>query len=162
MQQSKPGQAAGFTVVELVLVIVILGIMTAVAVPGMFNQSTFDDHYFVNDVVHGARYARQFAVTKGCYTQLVITTSGFELWRDNDCSSAAFSFTSRILRPFEAENYEASGAPTGTVADTVTFDTAGRAGDVSGVTFTPFSSPLTLTLGSVTATVYGESGFVQQ
>lgn len=162
MQESKPGQAAGFTVVELVLVIVILGIMTAVAVPRMVNQDSFDDRFFVNDLVHAARYARQFAVTKGCYTRLVITTSGFELWRDNDCSSAAFSFTSRISLPFDSENYEASGAPSGTVADTVTFDTVGRAGDISGSTFTPFSSPLTLTLGATTLTVYGESGFVQQ
>ena len=39
----------GFTLVELVLTMVILGIIAAVSLPKFFNQSTFDERYFYYD-----------------------------------------------------------------------------------------------------------------
>ena len=153
---------SGFTIIELVAVIIVIGILAAVAAPRFASQSGFDQRYFVDDIVSGARYARQFAVSKGCYTRISLTTTDFSLQRDDDCDGSAFNFTSDILRPDDSVSaYTLDGAPAGTVAGTVVFDPQGRAGDIVASEFVVFAAAQTLTVGTSTVDVYGETGFVR-
>lgn len=152
----------GFTLVELITVIVLIGALAVVAGPRFFSASTFEDRFFFDDALHAARYARQFAVSKGCFTRFVLTTSSFSLNRDNDCNSSSLNFSAPIARPEDnAAAFTASGAPAGTAAGSIVFDASGRAGQVSGSTFTAFGSTQTYTIGSRTFQVDGETGFVR-
>ncbi len=153
----------GFTTVELITVIIILSVMAAVVVPRMAGQSTYDSRFFIDDYIHALRFARQFAVTKGCFTQVTLTTAGYALAREDDCLASSLAFNTAIARPDDdTEDYVSSiTPPAGTAAATVVFSPAGRAGTVAG-TFSAFAPTLTVNFGTGTAVVYGESGFVRE
>ena len=155
-------ETQGFTLVELITVIVLIGVLAVVAGPRFFSASTFEDRFFFDDALHAARYARQFAVSKGCVTRFSLTTSTFSLSRDNDCNSSALNFSAAIARPEDTSiAFTASGAPAGTAAGTIVFDATGRAGQVSGSSFTAFATTQTYTIGTRTFSVDGETGFVR-
>lgn len=145
------------------MVIVLIGALAAVAGPRFFSAPTFADRFFFDDAIHAARYARQFAVTKGCYTRFTISGSGFSLHRDSDCDSSALNFSAAIGRPDDiADPYANTLAPAGTAAATLVFDTAGRAGQISGGNFAVFAATQTVTVGIRSFQIDGETGFVRQ
>jgi MSHA pilin protein MshC len=71
----------GFTVIELVTVILLLGIVTAVVAPRWFNTAAFDASVLSTEVLSVARLAQRTAVARpGVEISLTIVQSGSE-WR---------------------------------------------------------------------------------
>ena len=60
---TKIGQA-GFTLVELVVTLVILGIIAAVAIPRVVGKSTFDSRGFHDRATATVRYAQKLAIAQ--------------------------------------------------------------------------------------------------
>jgi MSHA pilin protein MshC len=56
-------QAKGFTLVELVMVIIILGILAVAVLPRMSDSSTFRAEAFQSEVVAALRYAHKSAIS---------------------------------------------------------------------------------------------------
>ena len=69
----------GFTVVELVLVIVILGVMAAVAGPRFFGTTEFSERGFRDELAISLRYAQKVAVASGCPVRVSINAAGYTL-----------------------------------------------------------------------------------
>ncbi|HEX7650505.1 MAG TPA: prepilin-type N-terminal cleavage/methylation domain-containing protein [Noviherbaspirillum sp.] len=64
---SSPGvsrQASGFTLIELILVLILAGVLAAVAIPRFFQRSTFDALAFTNNVQAMLRYAQKVAIAE--------------------------------------------------------------------------------------------------
>lgn len=69
----------GFTIVELIMVIVILGIISAVALPRFFDRKSFDERFYFEEVLSSVRYAQKLAVASGCLVHVKINNSGYAL-----------------------------------------------------------------------------------
>lgn len=69
----------GFTIVELLLVTVIIGILSAVVGPRFFSQSNFDERFYYEELLSAVRYAQKLAVAGGCPIQVDVRESGTSL-----------------------------------------------------------------------------------
>lgn len=156
----QPG-SRGFTIIELVTVIVLLGILTAVAAPKFFSRDSFDDRFFFDDAKSALRYARQLAVSKGCYVQFTLNATRFILNYDSQCGSGAITLTGVVNRPGSNELYQNTDVPTSAGNAIIVFDPQGRAGEISGGNYTVFSTTQTINAGSSNLLVEGATGFVR-
>lgn len=158
----RPRASRGYTLVELVSVLVIAGILAAVASPRFFSYDTFKIAGFAEELRAGLRHAQTVAMASGCDTRATLSNAAFTLERwhgGTDCNDHGGA-TSVIARP-GGGSYQ-STVPAGVAVSTasVWFDAMGRPHD--SLTGAPRASDLELTVGGTeTVTVNAESGFVQ-
>lgn len=143
----------GFTLIELVAVIILLSILGVVALSRLGDTRGFESKAFYDDVVNALRYAQKMAVSTGCDVQVVLTSSGYNLnQHQSDCTNGAF--TRPVLNPVkrnEAYQNSLAGAgisPAATFIFTAQSRVTGLGGDQS------------FTMGSRQFTVYQDSGLV--
>ena len=82
------GKAAGFTFVELVTIIVILGILAAVAIPRMTGANEFRAVEFHDRTVAALRFAQKSAASHRRMVCVAFTASTLTLTIDHDRSGA--------------------------------------------------------------------------
>lgn len=148
----------GFTLMEMITVIVILGIVAAVALPSLTDRSAFQARGFEDEVLAALRYARSLAVASGCPVQVSIAGNGYTLNQQTGCDIG--TFTLAVIDPATQAASYTGVAPIGitlTAAPAVTFvfDDRGQANGGANVA---------LTLGgnvNRTITVFGSTGFAQ-
>ena len=61
------GRECGYTIVELVLVIVIIGILSSIAGPRFFDNSAFNERAYSDESAASLRYAQKVALASGCH-----------------------------------------------------------------------------------------------
>lgn len=92
-------QQIGFTLIELILVIILLGILSVISLPRFFNLGTFDSRFFINDLHSALDYSHKTAISSGCSVQFTLASSGFNLTTDTNCSTGPPLFTTDVLHP---------------------------------------------------------------
>ncbi|UUY09884.1 prepilin-type N-terminal cleavage/methylation domain-containing protein [Pseudomonas sp. J452] len=95
----------GFTMVELIMVIVILGILVAMVGPRFFDRQVFDERLFYEESLAAVRYGQKLALASGCPIHAQIpgpsaTSTGYVLTFSAPCSGAV---TNPSGGNFEAE-----------------------------------------------------------
>lgn len=70
-------RASGFTFVELVVIIVIIGIVAAFAAPRLFDDRTFLQRGYYEELVAALKYSQRLAVASGCPVRVVIDAAGY-------------------------------------------------------------------------------------
>lgn len=134
---SNKSRQRGFTLVELVTIIVILGIVSAVALPRFFDNPVFESRMAADQVKSALRYAQKVAVaSRGAVTVNISTAA------DANCSS---SVAGGVINCVIDDGVTVSGTTA------VTFDWMGR----------PVPNVATaLTVGTTTINIAAETGYV--
>jgi MSHA pilin protein MshC len=150
----------GFTLVELIAVMVVLGILSAVALPRMMNNQAFAGAVFHADVVSALRYAQKSAVSHRrlvCAT-LTATTVTLSMAALNPATACATGLSSPDGTPYQSKDasVQASGYPAGGLyfqpIGTITSDGAGA---------TLYSGIIAITGQGTPVTIVGATGYVE-
>lgn len=87
MNASRPEQSskqAGFTIVELVLTMVIVGVLAAMALPRFFGTHGFEERGFYDEVLSAIRYAQKSAIAQRRRVCVNFTANSVQLKIDED------------------------------------------------------------------------------
>ena len=123
----KNDNNAGFSLVELISVIVLLGVLGVVAFGRFTGQNLFVARGFFDDTVTAVRFAQKFAISSGCDVRVITTANSYQLRQSTDCTTDAFDIL--VANPANrSTNYQNLDIPAGfaLTAGNITFDARGR------------------------------------
>ena len=154
-----PRSSDGFSILELVVVIVLISTIGYVTGPRFFGQAGFDQSFFRNDILSAVRYAQKLAVATGCQVRVNFSANSYSLKLQDGAPCAGTSFTTDVVHPGSGassfSNTAAAGVSVSSDVSPLTFDALGRALDSSGSV-----TDATIDVSGRQVLVVGESGFV--
>lgn len=162
-RQCKQRIAAGFTMIELVMVIVILGVLAVVALPRLSGNSEFRAAAFSDEVRAALRYAQKSAVShrRLVCASLTATTVSLTIANTNPavaCGGAGATLNGPDGSSAYARSLDPANVTLAPAGITLHFQPSGTVtSDAPGATVTDY----TLTVTGMTAiSVQGATGYV--
>lgn len=162
----------GFSLVELIIVIIILGFLSATALPRFFRPADFEARFVVDHLKVAMQYAQKRAVNGGCQTQFELSTTGSEtgytLNSDAICDiSGTSSFTTPINHPTDGGDFTVTLPSEVTITSpatpiTLRFMTNGTVKDAAGILIVdPLSIEIQQANVSRIIKVFGSTGVIE-
>ncbi|MDH3389120.1 MAG: type II secretion system GspH family protein [Gammaproteobacteria bacterium] len=93
---------SGFSLIELLTVVILLGILGVVALGRFGNTDVFAARGFFDDTVSAVRFAHKLAISSGCDVRVITAATGYELRQSSGCT--ADDFTSPVANPANRAN----------------------------------------------------------
>jgi MSHA pilin protein MshC len=154
---STASRNSGFTLIELVTSLVLVGVLAAVAAPRFVDNRSFDQRGYADELAAGLRYAQRVAIASSCNVSFGITANQYSAFqRDVHATCATASAWNRPVLRLDGTAL-AGAAPAGVVATPATFQfEANGALTISNppdVTVGPFQLNVDPATGAVSVTV---------
>jgi MSHA pilin protein MshC len=147
--------AGGYTLVELVVVMAVAGILAAYIAPRFWNQQSFSDRGYVDELAAALRATQKAAVITGCPAQLTLAAGAYaaaqQATAGNTCNPADTSWSTQLLGADGSPIQDSAPANTTASPGVFQFDSQGRLS----------SGPAMITVGTHTITIVAGTGLVQ-
>ena len=137
----------GFTLVELIVVILIVGILSISIAPRFFGVSAYEDRKAVDELLTALRHTQQMAMNRGGDIQLVLTANNFTVQRSGGGNLRSPDGVTPYFKAFP-DNVAVFSTPA--LPSTINYDRLGRT-----------NAGYTITVGSQTITIEQETGYAR-
>lgn len=148
----RPLDVGGFTLIEMIVIMTIIGVLAVFAVGRFPDQDAFEARGYYDELVAATRYAQRYAVASGCGVQIAVNASDYALTLETPCAGGT-----AVQQPGGGDF--SGTAPAGV---SVTTGTGNYLYNAYGDLGSGANSTVTVTGGGGTLmfTVHGSSGFV--
>lgn len=142
------GRQRGFTLAELVIVLVLVGVLAVVAMPRLLHQSGFAARGAHDFVASGLRYAQKSAIAMRRNVCVAVGPTSLAMTYASAAGSAQPCAAGNTIAnpatglPFASSAYE-EGATVATPANVV-FDALGRPSAAVSITVDLYATPITI------------------
>ena len=149
----------GFTIVELVVTIIILGVIASVAGPRFFGTSSYEAMGFSQTLSTSLGYAQKLAMSTGCHTRVAIVSDSLNLYQGN--SSCTDSDLTRNVQRVTGGNFS-EAVPGALSVDSmdIYFDTRGRPREYADGALLTSTKTVNVDGGARQVKIEAETGFV--
>lgn len=141
----------GFTLVELVTVVVILGIVAAVAGPRFVDNAVFSQRGYADEIAASLRYARRVAIASACNVRFTVNAAGYSAAQPTVWCNTAGAYGVAVQSPDHAVLANATPSGVAVGAAVIEFRAAGDLlNPVAPLNVGPFSVTVNAATGAVT------------
>lgn len=154
----SPAPALGYTLIELVVVITLMGVLAVSVQPRFFTQSVFSQRGYADELASALRATQKAAVITGCPAELTLTSSTYAATQqavvNNTCNTSDNGWATPVTTGIGGTSVS-NTAPANITASPIgiyLFDDQGRLTSSPGTT---------ITIGARTITIVPATGFVQ-
>jgi len=146
----------GFSLIELIVVIVLMAILVGIAAPRFFGSGEFKAPAFAQELASAARYAQKLAVVSGCPVQLQVSATSYSLFQPQLTTppcSGTLTMTRPVKHPATGDDF------TGTVPAGIAVVAA--PGTIQFAASGVPDAAASYTIADMTVTVAAGSGYVE-
>ncbi len=132
----------GFTLAELAAIMIIVGVLAAVAAPRFFDRSVFENRGFYDEAVSTLRYAQKTAVAQHRFVCVAFTANSITL-----SYGATAACGNNLTSPTGVTPYIVTArgvAAFAAVPAAFNFDALGRASVAQSITVSGYATPITV------------------
>lgn len=155
----------GFTLVELILVIVLVGILSVYALPRLDSLTSYDLNQSTNELIEAIRFAQETSMIR-VNTQYQIVTGAPDIYRVQQYTSSASDISNPLTgaSSFTADSNDWAGISV--TAVNLSFDTRGYPCASTAPCSTHMTNPLTIDVSASgetrSITIEPLTGFVHE
>ena len=167
-----------YTLVELIIVLVLLGILSAGIVPNLSLMSSFKSSFYQRQLIQAMRAAQRLAIASECHVAISISSSGYEVKIPVDSTQCSLIPNTANLSKFELKNDLLNGLEKSSLANagdtqtcnlstsikstscTLYFNSTGQCFESNGTIISGTEPLIEINNGALKIKVVGETGYV--